>query len=83
MVSTVYGGSSPYLEVRSALSAERFREVLHTLPLAEFASDRLIVKHKPPQTDKYDALVPDELLLHAYVQNELDIAEAVDVLRMV
>lgn len=83
-----------YLEVHSTLSTEEFLARCHSLNLqSDYSSlvlrkEYLIVKNEEerlipeeyPMVDKWDYMVPPELLRQAYLQNDLDIPEAISIL---
>ena len=70
-----------WLEVSSELSAEAFVQRLETLE-PDFEDPNLVLPpDQTPMVDKYDYMVPPELLRAAYLHNQMDVPGAMEVLR--
>lgn len=69
-----------YLQVISGLGAEecirRFRE----LKIDVDNPDMVLPKGKTPKVDKYDPMVPEDLLRSAFLHNQMDVSGAVQIL---
>ena len=73
--------SGYYLSFTSGLDTKELMEKLTKLECEQ--DDPSIVlndEQLPPRIDKYDYMVPDNLLRMAYVYNQLNIAKAIDIL---
>ncbi|MDD6883403.1 MAG: hypothetical protein PUD50_06805, partial [Eubacteriales bacterium] len=69
------------LQVTSGLSVEecihRFRE----LEIDFNDPDMILPKDQTPKVDKYDPMVPENLLRSAFLHNQMDVAGAVRILK--
>jgi len=74
-------GGRHYLQITSDLSAETFVKTIGAIKLSMDDPDLVLPKQQVPKVDKYDIMVPDELLRKAFLYNELDVPGAVEVLR--
>ncbi|MCL2460049.1 MAG: DEAD/DEAH box helicase [Euryarchaeota archaeon] len=72
-----------YLEIISGLPLNDFVQVVKSLDIIEYNPDYVLPKGRAPKIDKYDVMVPDELLRKAYLYNEMDIVEAIQILKTI
>ncbi|AKB57971.1 DEAD/DEAH box helicase [Methanosarcina barkeri] len=70
-----------YLQITSDLSVAEFTDKLSKLQINFHDPDLVLPKNQVPRIDKYDKMVPDELLRVAFLYNELDVKAAVEVLK--
>lgn len=74
-------GGNHYLQITSCMSANGMVEKFHQLSLDFHDPDMVLPRSQVPRIDKYDGMVPDNLLRKAFLYNELDVESAVDILR--
>jgi len=79
-IYSVFGGHH-YLQITSDLSVAEFTDKLSKLQINFNDPDMVLPKNQVPRVDKYDKMVPDELLRTAFLYNELDVKAAVEVLK--
>lgn len=79
-IYSVFGGHH-YLQITSDLSVAEFTDKLSKLQINFNDPDMVLPKNQVPRVDKYDKMVPDELLRMAFLYNELDVKAAVEVLK--
>lgn len=70
-----------YLQITSDLSIAEFTDKLSKLQINFRDPDMVLPENQLPRVDKYDKMVPDELLRMAFLYNELDVKAAVEVLK--
>lgn len=70
-----------YLQITSNLSVVEFTNKLSKLQINIHDPDMVLPKNQVPKLDKYDPMVPDELLRKAFLYNELDVKTAVEVMK--
>ena len=71
-----------HLEIRSGLDGADFiSELKKQVHNTSINTEGLLRTLTPAPIDKYDELLPEKLLKRSYVQNELDMEEAIHVLR--
>jgi len=81
-IYSVFGGRH-YLHITSGLSPDDFVKRVQMLTIDTDNPDLVLPDGHVPKVDKYDALIPDELLRRAYLYNELDVPGAIEVLKEV
>ena len=59
---------------------EEFLEKFKTTPISIDDPDIILPKDQTPKIDKYDPMVPDHLLRFAFLHNQMDIPEAIDII---
>lgn len=74
-------GAQNYLQVLSALPWEAVAEKLKRLTVDEDDPLLVIDPEKLPKSDKFDGLIPEELLMKAYLYNEMDVPGALATLK--
>lgn len=75
------GGGRHYLNIRTDLSCKEFLEKLKTINVDSQNPDFILPKERTPRIDKYDNLVPNDLLRIAYLENEMNVAGALEILQ--
>jgi ATP-dependent helicase Lhr and Lhr-like helicase len=70
-----------YLQITSDLSIDEFTDKLSKIQINYHDPDLVLPENQVPRVDKYDKMVPDELLRVAFLYNELDLKSAVEVLK--
>ncbi len=70
-----------YLQITSDLSIAEFTDKLSKLQINIHDPDMVLPENQVPRVDKYDKMVPDELLRTAFLYNDLDMKAAVEVLK--
>lgn len=70
-----------YLQITSDMSVAEFTDKLSKLQINFHDPDLVLPENQVPRVDKYDKMVPDELLRMAFLYNELDLKAAVEVLK--
>ncbi len=71
-----------HIEVWTSLNASEFAQALATLDEnAEFIAEGLLKDNKVEPVDKFDSLLPKAMLHTSYLQNELDIPGALELLK--
>jgi len=70
-----------YLQITSGLSVAEFTDKLSKLQINFHDPNLVLPENQVPRVDKYDKMVPDELLRMAFLYNELDVKAAVEVLK--
>ena len=70
-----------YLQITSDMSVAEFTDKLSKLQINFHDPDLVLPENQVPRVDKYDKMVPDELLRMAFLYNELDVKAAVEVLK--
>ncbi|MDQ1254172.1 MAG: ATP-dependent helicase Lhr and Lhr-like helicase [Euryarchaeota archaeon] len=70
-----------YLQITSDLSIAEFTDKLSKLQINDHDPDLVLPENQVRRVDKYDKMVPDELLRVAFLYNELDVKSAVEVLK--
>lgn len=73
--------SDYYFKFTSKLDKYKFADVLNELEVDVNNPDMVLKADDSPQIDKYDYIVPDELLRVAYLNNRVDVSEAIEVLK--
>ena len=74
-------GGHHYLQITSDLSTAEFTDKLAKLQINFHDPDMVLPENQVPRVDKYDKMVPDELLRMAFLHNELDVKAAIEVLK--
>lgn len=74
-------GSWHYLQITSDFPCETFIVELQKLGIDSDNPTLVLSAQQVPKIDKYDTMVPDGLLRKAFLYNELDVPEAIEVLR--
>ena len=69
-----------YLQITADIALDDFINKMKFFCPDTTNPDLVLQKQQVPQIDKYDVLVPDELLRKAFLHNELDMSGAIDVL---
>lgn len=69
-----------YLQVTSGLGVEECIHRLHELKIDLNDPDMVLPKDQTPKIDKYDPMVPENLLRSAFLHNQMDISGAVRIL---
>ena len=72
--------ASYYLQVTSALSSEEFVEKFKATQIPIDNPDIILPENQTPKIDKYDPMVPDHLLRFAFLYNQMNIPEAIDII---
>ena len=72
-----------FLQITSDLPLDNFVQRAKKLDIIKDNPDDVLPKGKTPKVDKYDTMVPDELLRKAYLYNEMDVVEAIQILKKV
>ena len=70
-----------YLDIRTGLSETELINRLKNLNPADLTPDLVLASSQAPRVDKYDYMVPDQLLRTAYLHNQMDIPGALAVLK--
>ena len=70
-----------FLMVRSGLKAAEFIEQCRGCEVDAENPDSVLLKKKAPRPDKYDYMVPEELLRTAFLKNRVNIPAALESLR--
>lgn len=70
-----------YLEIRSGLSVDDFKAALNKTSIAIDDPNQVIPDQQPLRMDKYDYMVPKDLLREAFLRNVLDVREAQRILK--
>lgn len=70
-----------YLEVTSGLGPEGFIRKLRAAKMDADDPEVILPADQVRRTDKYDGMVPEELLRRAYLYNEMDVPGAVKVMK--
>lgn len=68
------------IEITSDLNKDEFCHEIKQLTLDPNETELVLPAGKVPRVDKYDALVPDELLRQSYLKNQMDLPGAMRVL---
>ena len=79
--SVVSGYCRHHLEITTDLSLTDFLEKVKTLTIDPSNPNLVLPDNRVPKIDKYDAMVPDNLLRRAFLYNEVDVPRAIEVLR--
>jgi ATP-dependent Lhr-like helicase len=79
-IRSVVGGGH-HLQITTDLSPDAFIERVGIIEIDTSNPDLVLPEKRAPRVDKYDAMVPDELLRKAFLCNELDVPRAIEVLR--
>ncbi|ADL50598.1 DEAD/DEAH box helicase [Clostridium cellulovorans] len=74
-------GGSHYLQITSGLSVVEVVNKLHELSVDCDNDNMVLTEKQAPKIDKYDGMVPDNLLRKAFLHNELNVESAVKILR--
>ena len=69
-----------YLSVTSGLDKSTLIKTMEKLVCENITPDLVLNKEQAPRIDKYDYMVPNELLRSAYLNNQDDVPVAIDVL---
>lgn len=69
-----------YLQVTSGLGIEECIHRFHDLEIDLNDSDMVLPKDQTPKVDKYDPMVPENLLRSAFLHNQMDVSGAVRIL---
>lgn len=69
-----------FIRVRSTLDPEELIEKFRTCELDTSDPGIVLTEKQAPRMDKYDSMVPDELLRTAFLHNHMDVAAAVKIL---
>lgn len=78
-IHSVVGGYH-HLHITTNYSPDAFIQKIKTLAIDASNPDLVLSNKQAPKIDKYDGMVPDELLRKAFLCNELDVPRAIDVL---
>lgn len=70
-----------YLQVTSGLSVEECIHRFHELEIDFNDPDMILPKDQTPKVDRYDPMVPENLLRSAFLHNQMDVAGAVRILK--
>lgn len=73
--------SDYYFKFTGKLEKFEFADVLNHLQIDANDPDMVLKCEEAPQIDKYDYMVPDELLRIAYLNNCVDVTDAVEILK--
>jgi len=76
-------GGWHYLQIITDLFPDDFMKRLAALNVDCGDPSLVLSEQQVPKIDKYDSMVPDELLRKAFLNNELDVPEAVSVLKQI
>lgn len=79
-IYSVFGGDH-YLQITSGFSGAEFFRRMAELSIDMDDPDMVLPEDQIPQVDKYDAMIPGELLRSAFLHNELDLESAIDILK--
>lgn len=71
-----------FLIVRSGLNAGEFVEQCRNCE-ADAEDPDMVIKKKAPRMDKYDSMVPEELLRIAFLKNRMDVPAVMEKLRQI
>lgn len=71
------------IQVTSDFSMEEFRNALHEISLESEEPCIALPEKEVPRIDKYDFMVPDDLIRKAYIFNELDLKGTLEVLHII
>jgi ATP-dependent Lhr-like helicase len=69
------------LQITTDLSVDEFIDKLSNIQINFDEPDWVLPENQVPRVDKYDKMVPDELLRMAFLYNELDLKAATEVLK--
>ena len=69
-----------YLSVTSGLDKSTLIKTMEKLVCENITPDLVLNEEQAPRIDKYDYMVPNELLRSAYLNNQVDVPVAIDVL---
>ncbi|MDR2854839.1 MAG: DEAD/DEAH box helicase [Methanomicrobiales archaeon] len=69
-----------YLQITSDVSPDAFIRRVKELEIDKDNPDLVLPKQQVPRIDKYDAMIPDELLRKAFLYNETDVPMAIKIL---
>lgn len=72
--------SGYYLSLTSGLEANDLRDKLSRLKCEDIKPDMVLSEEQAPKIDKYDYMVPENLLRTAYLHNQVDVPVAVEIL---
>ena len=72
-----------YIEVTTELEIEEFFDKLKNLEISYDNPELFLRIDEIPQHDKYDYMVPDELVKEAFLYNELNVPEAADLIKRI
>lgn len=70
-----------YLSVTSALDKSTLINMMEKLTCENITPDLVLNEEQAPRMDKYDYMVPNELLRSAYLYNQVDVPIAIDTLK--
>lgn len=73
--------ASNILSITTELDKIKFLDVLQSIDVPIEDPDMVLEPERVPKVDKYDTMVPDDLLRVAYLHNEMDVPGAVQVLK--
>ena len=73
-------GTPFYMSFSSGLDKDALQEKLVKLKCPQDNPDMVLDKHTAPKIDKYDYMVPDNLLRSAFLHNQVDVKTANDIL---
>ena len=79
-IYSVFGGDH-YLQITSGFSGTELFRRMAELSIDMDDPDMVLPEDQIPQVDKYDTMIPGELLRSAFLHNELDMESAIDVLK--
>jgi ATP-dependent Lhr-like helicase len=79
-IYSVFGGDH-YLQITSGFSGTDLFRRMAELSIDLDDPDMVLPEDQIPQVDKYDTMIPGELLRSAFLHNELDMESAIDVLK--
>lgn len=74
-------GSTHYLQINSKLSPDQFRMRMQEAKIDVDDPSMVLPPQQAPKIDKYDGMVPDDLLRKAFLYNELDIPAAIEIFK--
>lgn len=72
-----------YLQVTSGLSRAECLQRFNELEVEIDNPNMVLYKEQAPKVDKYDFMVPDNLLKKAFLNNQMDLSVAVEILRKI
>lgn len=75
VVSTHY-----YMEVTSGLSIESFFERFRDCSIDMNNPDEILQKDQTPKVDKFDGMLPNDLLRSAFLYNQMDVPSAIQIM---
>lgn len=81
IISETSRDSKRYLDITSSLGAEKCIELFSNLQINADDPNIVLTEDSEPMIDKYDYMVPKNLLRQAYLYNQVDVPAAIEIMR--